>query len=343
GKMVRCARHCRAQHPCRLLNWDGSASCCARFLLVWRHQGRNYGFGDLRAINYGFAGKFPDAAALLQLRDVQFQLVAWNHGLAELGGIDGHEIDDRRRTRARIVDADRACRLCHRLDDEHAGHDRLVRKMTLEVRLVHRHVLDADGRVVAIHLNDPVNQQKRVAVRQQPHQLGNIDTFQRLGRVLYHRFYFPFRFPSARLRKAAISRNACRMGCAGDPAQRSPAGMSCITPLPAASCARSPIVMWSAMPTRPPSITISPIVTDPDMPVFPAITQERPIFTLCATCTRLSILLPSPMIVSDKAPRSTVVFAPISTSFWMTTRPICGFFSRPFGPGRKPKPSCPTC
>src|SRR5690606_2266198 len=101
----------------------------------------------------------------------------------------------------------------------------------------------ADSGVVAIDINDLVDEQKRVAVRQKPQQLGNIDTFQRLRRFLYHRFYFPFRFPSARLRKAAISRNACRMGCAGEPAHRSPAGISFITPLPAASCARSPMLM----------------------------------------------------------------------------------------------------
>ena len=35
------------------------------------------------------------------------------------------------------------------------------------------------------------------------------------------------------------------------------------------------------------------------------------------------------------APRSTVVLAPISTSSWMTTRPICGIALRPLGAGDK--------
>ncbi len=44
------------------------------------------------------------------------------------------------------------------------------------------------------------------------------------------------------------------------------------------------------------------------------IRQSRPIRTLCATCTRLSIFVPAPITVSSMLPRSIVVFAPISTS-----------------------------
>ena len=60
------------------------------------------------------------------------------------------------------------------------------------------------------------------------------------------------------------------------------------------------------------------------MPVCAASTQWRPISTLCAIWTRLSILVPSPITVSRIAPRSIVVLAPISTSSWMMTRPTCG-------------------
>ena len=52
----------------------------------------------------------------------------------------------------------------------------------------------------------------------------------------------------------------------------------------------------------------------------PAIRQWRPMLTLCAIWTRLSILVPSPMTVSRVEPRSIVVLAPISTSSWMMTR-----------------------
>src|SRR5690606_24474142 len=116
-------------------------------------------------------------------------------------------------------------------------------EVPLEMRLVDRDILDADRRVVAVDLDDPIYQQERVAVREKLQQPGNIETVQRLRRFLCHRFYFPFLFPSTRLRRAAISRNACLMGWAGEPAHFSPAGMSFITPLPAAICALSPMVM----------------------------------------------------------------------------------------------------
>ncbi len=57
------------------------------------------------------------------------------------------------------------------------------------------------------------------------------------------------------------------------------------------------------------------------MPTWATITQWRPITTLWAICTRLSILVPSPITVSRLAPRSIVLLAPISTSSWMMTRP----------------------
>jgi len=46
-------------------------------------------------------------------------------------------------------------------------HDRIFREGS-ELRLVHRQVLDADAMIVAAHPDDTVDQQKRIAVRQQP-------------------------------------------------------------------------------------------------------------------------------------------------------------------------------
>ena len=62
------------------------------------------------------------------------------------------------------------------------------------------------------------------------------------------------------------------------------------------------------------------------------ITQFRPITTLWAIWTRLSILVFSPITVSSKAPRSMQVCAPIVTPSWMITRPSCGTSIRPRGP-----------
>jgi len=64
----------------------------------------------------------------------------------------------------------------------------------------------------------------------------------------------------------------------------------------------------------------------------PAMSRQRsPIRTLCPTCTRLSILVPSPTTVRLNRARSKVLLAPISTSSPMMTVPTCGSFSqRPF-------------
>ena len=47
-----------------------------------------------------------------------------------------------------------------------AGHDRAAGEMAHEMRLVHRHVLDADAGLVALRLDDSVDKQKGVTMRQ---------------------------------------------------------------------------------------------------------------------------------------------------------------------------------
>ena len=95
-------------------------------------------------------------------------------------------------------------------------------------------------------------------------------------------------------------------GSAGNPAQRAPAGHVGHHRRPCApTTAPSPIVACDRPRRRWPAKTaLSPTVTLPDMPTCETIRQCRPIETLCPICTRLSILVPSPMTVSRVAPRS---------------------------------------
>jgi len=51
----------------------------------------------------------------------------------------------------------------------------------------------------------------------------------------------------------------------------------------------------------------------------------------------VEFLVPSPITVSRRLPRSMVVPAPTSTLFWISTRPVCGTFRWPSGP-KKMKP-----
>ena len=56
----------------------------------------------------------------------------------------------------------------HRLDDQHARHDRGIRVVALEKRLVVGDVLDADGRRVLDDVLDAIDQQEGIAVRNHP-------------------------------------------------------------------------------------------------------------------------------------------------------------------------------
>src|SRR5271169_3258057 len=124
--------------------------------------------------------------------------------------------------------------------------------MALKMRFVGRHVLDADPVLVRSRLNNAVNQQKRVAMRQQREKLLDIEALKHtLGRFVhstprpfgasgppaYSGLLSPPNFPAASCFSAATSRKNSRIGFAGAPPHRSPAGMSVITPAAAATWA----------------------------------------------------------------------------------------------------------
>ena len=70
--------------------------------------------------------------------------------LAEFCFVDGEEIHRRAAFgRTHLPQTQHARRLRHALDHQHARHDRIVRKMSDELRLVDRDVLDADAVLVA--------------------------------------------------------------------------------------------------------------------------------------------------------------------------------------------------
>ncbi len=63
--------------------------------------------------------------------------------------------------------ADRTGGLGHRLNNQNTRHDRLTGKMAVEMRFVEGDILDPNGTVITDDVFNPVNQQKRIAVRQQ--------------------------------------------------------------------------------------------------------------------------------------------------------------------------------
>jgi hypothetical protein len=78
-------------------------------------------------------------------------------------------------------------RLRQPFDDEHPRHDRELREMPLEERLVDGHALDADGALVAIHVDDAVDHQEGIAMRQELHHPRDVSRAELLrGTSLCH-------------------------------------------------------------------------------------------------------------------------------------------------------------
>ena len=124
---------------------------------------------------------------LFSLRHVILDPIAGLDRLAELHLVDRHEEDllglrllgDLRR------DADRAGRLRHALDQIDAGKDRPRGKWPVNCGSLIGDVLDADAGPVAVDLDDLVDQQKRIAMRQQLQDLHDVGGLKRARRLAH--------------------------------------------------------------------------------------------------------------------------------------------------------------
>jgi hypothetical protein len=86
-----------------------------------------------------------------------------------------------------MVHAQRASGLRHALDQKHARHDRIAGEVPLEIGLVRRDVLDARGGAVPVHVDNAVDKEERIAVRQQLEDVGGLRPPQlRLCAALIH-------------------------------------------------------------------------------------------------------------------------------------------------------------
>src|SRR5882672_7277354 len=118
--------------------------------------------------------------------------------------------------------------------------------MPHELRLVDRDVLDSDAALVATDIDDAVDHQKRIAVRQRLENGGNIGRLE-CGPGDSH-FPHPHSLSCARppllslvsRSSVATSRSHCLPDLAGYPAQRAPDGTLLMTPALAPSIAPAP-------------------------------------------------------------------------------------------------------
>src|SRR6202035_2627445 len=98
--------------------------------------------------------------------------------LTKPGLVDTREVNKRRLSAGRMrVDAQNPGGLGHALDQKNAGHDWALREVPLKLRLVDADILDADAGFVASRLDDAVDHQKWIAVRQGFQQAQNVKRF----------------------------------------------------------------------------------------------------------------------------------------------------------------------
>ncbi len=113
-------------------------------------------FGNDGAVDPCFGIELPDRATPLLLSDMHHHDVAGGHGLAKARLVDAHEVDQLAlKLLAQGLDDENSRRLRHGLDDQHARHDRVARKVPLELRLVDGDVLDSDGTFTRDNVQPP--------------------------------------------------------------------------------------------------------------------------------------------------------------------------------------------
>mmetsp|Transcript_70806 Transcript_70806/g.211127 ORF Transcript_70806/g.211127 Transcript_70806/m.211127 type:complete len:211 (-) Transcript_70806:131-763(-) len=115
-----------------------------------------------------------DAVLLAELHQLHLhdERVPRHDGLSELDAVNARKEELALAVRDRRLQADNAAELCHGLDHEDAGHDRPVREVARELGLVGGDVLHAHGPLARLVLQDLVDQQERIPMRQ---DLGDSD------------------------------------------------------------------------------------------------------------------------------------------------------------------------
>src|SRR5687767_6747270 len=100
-----------------------------------------------------------------------------------------------------MADHEGTGRLRHGFNEKNTRHNWAARKMTLKERLVESYVFNADRRVFTVHFNDAIQEQERIAVRQQLHDALDIGLAQ-LWRTGVVRHFLPFHTKTDGLRAA---------------------------------------------------------------------------------------------------------------------------------------------
>src|SRR5580658_1836015 len=98
--------------------------------------------------------------------DLQPQLIPRTNRLPELSPLNPGKNHQLAAAIFHLGQQQRSARLCNGFHDQHARHNGQLRKMSREKRFVDGHVLNGNNALPALQLKHAVNQQERIAVRQ---------------------------------------------------------------------------------------------------------------------------------------------------------------------------------
>src|SRR5262249_23966213 len=129
-------------------------------------HGRDFRLSHQFTIHGSDALHLPEGAAPFEASKLHAQLIARLDGTLQLDVIESGEHENlfvaspatgtMRKNRPHLR---------HRLTNQHAGHDRPIGKMAEKEMLIDRNIFDADDLFLAVNLQDSIDQQEWIAVR----------------------------------------------------------------------------------------------------------------------------------------------------------------------------------
>src|SRR6266566_2325873 len=112
----------------------------------------------------------------LQYFHFHHELIAGDNSATKTDFVETGEHEETARARPRFAESENRARLRERLDDEDAGHHRMLREMPGEERLVEGYVLEGDDAAL-FELENSIDEQERIAMGEEPQHSGQLGDF----------------------------------------------------------------------------------------------------------------------------------------------------------------------
>ena len=136
-------------------------------LLSGRDDAHDFGIGGQLAIDLCLTTHALHARADAQRGNFEDQSVTGNYGPAKARFFDAGEQHELLIAILDLTKSQHRANLRERFDDEHARHYRRAGKVALKIRLVNAYLLDADDSFARHEFDNAIDEEKRVAMRQE--------------------------------------------------------------------------------------------------------------------------------------------------------------------------------